>query len=197
MLAAGFLHFLYCATMKRLFLPSLDPSRAPRLSSAHLAAVAALCLTALPAFAQEKVIDLATLKVGLPSKEGATSEVTKDELDDVPILKLVLPEGEYEAWRGSMKLELPAPAAGNYTVVFHAKAEPGETYIDMRVYDFASTPNRQVVGPKSFLLGTDWQEYVYDFTIENSEANPLTATWGGLARQGKTIYFRDVKLIKN
>ena len=194
MLAADFPAFLYCAGMKRLSFPL--PNHSPR-RRILLSALATICLATLSSYAQEKAVDLAKLQVSLPSKEGATSEMTKDELDDAPVLKLVLPEGEYEAWRGSLRLELPPPAAGNYTVIFHANADPGDCYIDMRVYDFAGTPNRQIVGPKSFLLQPDWQEYVYDFTIENTETAPLSITWGGLARQGKTISFRDVKLIKN
>jgi len=184
--------------MRCLSFPSADrfkPSWHATGRLTVLATVAASCLAAFSSRAEEANIDLATLKVSLPA--GATSEVTKDELDDVPIIKMVLPEGEFEAWHGGMKLELAPPAAGNYTLVFHAKAEPGECYIETRVYDFVSKPNREVVKPKSYRLDTDWQEYVYDFTIENSETGALTIMWGSLARQGKTIYFRDVKLIKN
>lgn len=183
--------------MKRSSSPSPDRSKASWFNIGRLTALAtvAACCLAVNSSRAEENVDLATLKVSLPT--GATSEVTKDELDDVPIIKMVFPEGEYEAWRGGMKLELPAPAAGNYTLIFHAKAEPGECYIDTRVYDFVSQPNREVVKGKSFRLDTDWQEYVYDFTIENTETGTLTIMWGGLARQGKTLSFRDVKLIKN
>lgn len=186
--------------MKRLFLPSPNHSFPGAFYPgrvAGMAVVAAICLAALPSQAEEKAIDLASLVVGVPANVGATSEVTTDELDSVPVLKLMFPDASIEAWRSNIKLEIPAPAAGNYTVTFHAKAEPAECYIEMRVYDFASKPNREVVGAKSFKLEQDWREFVYDFSIENTETGPVTITWGGLARAGKTISFRDVKLMKN
>jgi hypothetical protein len=162
-----------------------------------LAAISAFCLAAFSAQAQEKIVELGTLKVNQPPDVGATAEVTTDELDGVPVLKLVFPEGEYEAWRSSAKLEIAPPAAGEYTMTFQAKADPGDFHIEVRVWDFASTQTRQVVPPKSFKMDQEWKEYVYDFSIENSETGPVTVTWGGLARPGKTLFFRDVKLTKN
>lgn len=183
--------------MKRLSFPSAPffSVRPGRL--ALLVGVSAFCFATASIRAEEKVIELGSLKVGLPADKGATSELATDELDNVPILRLQFPDTEIEAWRSNIKLEIPAPAAGNYAVTFQARAEPAECYIEMRVYDFASKPNREVVRAKSFKLEGDWQEFVYDFSIENTETGPVTVTWGGLARQGRTLSFRDVKLIKN
>ena len=184
--------------MKRVFFPSIDCSSARRpVRLAAFAALTAFGLAAMSVQAQEKTIELGSLKVSVPSDKGATSELATDELDNVPILRLQFPDTDIEAWRSSLRLEIPAPAAGNYTVVFHAKAEPAECYIDMRVYDFANQPNREIIKAKAFKLEPDWQEFVYDFTIENTETAPVTVTWGGLARANKTLSFRDVKLIKN
>ncbi len=143
-------------------------------------------------------MDLAKIKIGIPPVEGAFGEVTKDELEGAPVIKLEFPEGDVEAWRGSLRYELLAPAdGGNYTLIFSAKSEPSECYIEVRVWDFTTSQANLLFAGKGFKLTSDWNEFSYDFTIPSGHKGPGTVTWGNLARAGRTISVRDVRIVKN
>jgi hypothetical protein len=185
--------------MKRSSLPSPAFSPVRRVAPTRLAVLSvfsALCLTALPSRADEKAVDLASLKVGLPANAGATSEVTTDELDKVPVLKLQFPDGEFEAWKGSVRYEVAAPSAGSYQVTFQAKTEPADNYFDLRVWDLAASPVKKLAEPKGLKFTTDWQDFAYEFTVPEDHTGPATITLGNLARPGTAVYIRNVVLNK-
>jgi len=149
------------------------------------------------AHAGEESVPLSSLQVKLPSIEGVSSEIIKDEQDGIEVLKLTFPEGQMEHWRGSVRFTIPAPSAGTYTLVFSAKSDPSECFVEARVWNFDGTSPTQLVAPKSFRLGPDYQEYVYDFTISQDYKGSAAITWGSLARPGKTIYLREIRISKD
>lgn len=166
------------------------------LTSALLSTV--FCATSTLIAQDAKIIDLERdLKIQTHGSGRFTGEVTTDELENVPVVKVQTTEGESEAWLGSVDYEIPAPAAGSYTLIFHGKSEPGECQIEVRVWDFASKPVQVIHPPKGFALGEEWKEYIYEFVIEEDHQGIATVRWGNLARPGKTILLRDISLTKN
>lgn len=137
------------------------------------------------------------LKILLPRLEGVHAEVAEDELDKVPVLKLVFPEENMEAWQGHVSYIITPPAEGSYTLRFVAKSDPAECQIEVRVWDFSGKQPRVLCPPDGFMLQSDWQEFTYDFVVEAGQQGAATVQWGNLARAGKTIKMRNIHLEKH
>lgn len=137
------------------------------------------------------------LKILLPRLEGVHAEVTEDELDKVPVLKLVFPEENMEAWQGHVGYIITPPAEGRYILRFVAKSDPAECQIEVRVWDFSGKQPRVLCPPDGFMLQSDWQEFTYDFVVEAGQQGAATVQWGNLARSGKTITMRNIRLEKH
>lgn len=145
----------------------------------------------------EIAIDLSTgIKANFAEKIGAEVQVANDELENVPVLRVTVPEGEFERWRGSIRLPVPNPARGSYTVTFEARFEPDENTVGMRVFDFSGEKAVEIAPRKMIRVSADWQEFVFEFPVESEGVAP-TVTWTDLALSGKTFSLRNVRLIRN
>lgn len=144
----------------------------------------------------ETNIDVSTgIKSYFDQRVGAQIKTANDELDHTPTLTITIPEGDFERYFGSVRLPIPNPTPGDYTVIFEARLEPTENVIELRVYDF-STKQPVEVGPrKPITVQPDWKEFVYNFTIQREGVVP-TVTWTEMARSGKTFSLRNVRLVK-
>ena len=127
---------------------------------------------------------------------GAKIEVANDELENVPVLTVTIPpEGEFERYFGTVRMPIPNPTLGGYTVIFEARFEPGENQVEMRVYDYSKKEAVEVGPRKQIRMGSDWKEFVFDFSFDREGAIP-TVTWTELARKGKTFSLRNVRLLR-
>jgi hypothetical protein len=156
-----------------------------------LAAFFTLCFGGESARAGEQVIDLASLKVTVPADRGARAEVVTEEPDKIPVLRLQFPDEAMEAWRSKLRAEIPSAVPGENVLSFLARAEPGDCTISVRVAD---PSGREVLASKFFTLDGDWKEYVVEFTVKDGEPASLGLQWGNLARPGRTISIRDIKV---
>lgn len=135
-------------------------------------------------------------KIAFPKEMKADVVIVADAQEGKPALKVEVPEGDVESWKGKISHPVVLPAPGNYTVSFYAKAEPSDAYLELSVW--GSLPDQpKNLGPRvNFKVMPEWQEFVYDFSV--SAADPAAnVTWGNLARGGKTFFIGDIRVTKD
>lgn len=144
-------------------------------------------------------IDMATgIKATFHKDVGAKIEVANEGQDNIPTLTVQIPsEGAFERYFGSVRLPitLPNPSPGDYAVIFEAKFEPGENNVEMRVFDFSKKQPVELGTRKELRMTADWKEFVYDFSVDGEGVLP-TVTWTEMARKGKTLSLRNVRLVR-
>lgn len=135
-------------------------------------------------------------KVAFPTDLEAKAEVVADAFEGKPALKIEVPEAEVESWRGKVSHAVSLPSAGNYTLVFYARVEPTDAYIEVSVW--GSIPDKpKNIGPrKNFEALPEWQEFLYNFSVDAPDP-AASITWGNLAKGGKTFFLGGIRLTKD
>jgi hypothetical protein len=129
-----------------------------------------------------------------PSDLTPTIEMSTEGPDGKPALKVVVPEGQVEAWKGKISRTVEL-VPGTYTLSFYAKAEPAGS-VEVSVWGSLSDRPKNLGARAAQNLQEEWQEFLYSFSVDHADPK-ANITFGNMARGGTTFFLSDLRLARD